>query len=322
MIHTHRSHMVATETSKQPTPVPVSFRNIPFTIVSLIMILVASTAAGVMSGPISETQTNRWGLGDESISRLRLWGLFTANYLIDKPVAIISTFVMVIVFLGWIEIRYGTMAAVATWFTGTWVATVVAAIIWWPFALLGIAQPLADVAIPEVGSSAATWTALGVVLGWPGKWSRGSLVAGLASTTFLTALLIDHRTFTSVEHLVAFAFGMLVVAPMLAGCARPVYLDPAFAARFLVGLSGVTALLTAVSVGGTGWPVMVIAGVALVILGVWPISPIPTLALLAVGGVASVLATPNPATIVVFLGAAAILVWPDIFDRDILRGAS
>lgn len=303
----------------QASQTPVSLRSAPFTMLSLAGVIVFSAVAGALGERLSDARTDRWGLGPESISSLHVWGLFTANYLVDKPIAIISTVVMTVVFLGWVEVRYGLLAAVVTWFAGTWAGTLLAVLAWWPFALLGIARPLADVAIAEVGSSAATWAAVGVTLGWPGAWSGGSLAGGLAATAFLVGLLAVKQTFTDVEHLAAFAFGMLVLAPLLAGRARPVALDSTFLTRLLVGLSGITALLTAWTVGGAGWPLMVVAGTLLVALAVWPVSRVLTLALLAAGGAASVLATPNPAAIAVFVGAAALLLWPGLADSPDMR---
>lgn len=282
----------------------------PFTIASLAGIFIACLATGALWQPLSEAQIERWGLGPASISNLRLWGLFTANYLVDKPVAIISTVVMVVLFLGWVEVRYGWFPAAITWFASTWASTLLAALAWWPFALFDRARPLADVAVTEVGSSAATWSALGVALGWPGAWSGWSLAAGLATTAFLTRLLAVNRTFTDLEHVTAFAFGTFVLAPLLAGRARPVTIDPGFVTRLLVGLSGATALLTAWVIGGSSRTVAIVAGVALLVLSVRPASRWLTLLLLAIGGVASVMATPNPATIGVYIGAIALLLRP------------
>lgn len=299
---------------------PVTLRSAPFTILSLAGILTASAAAGALTDHLSGAQIERWGFGPESLTSPRVWGLFTANYLVDKPVAIISTVVMTAVFIGWVEIRYGLLAAIVTWFTGTWAATLLAALVWWPFALLGVAGSLADAAeVAEVGSSAATWTAVGVALGWPGAWSGGSLAGGLAATAFLSGMLAVKHTFTDVEHLAALAFGAVVLAPLLAGRVRPVDLDPAFVTRLLVGLSGITALLTAWVIGGSGWPVMVGTGAALLALAAWPGPRILTLALLAAGGAASVLATPNPATIAIVVGAAALLLWPGLAESLSMR---
>ncbi|HMM42612.1 MAG TPA: hypothetical protein PKA95_11975, partial [Thermomicrobiales bacterium] len=131
----------------------MTLRSAPFTILSLAGILTASAAAGALTDHLSGAQIERWGFGPESLTSPRVWGLFTANYLVDKPVAIISTVVMTAVFVGWVEIRYGLLAAIVTWFTGTWAATLLAALVWWPFALLGVAGSLADAAeVAEVGS--------------------------------------------------------------------------------------------------------------------------------------------------------------------------
>lgn len=319
MVHERGSRAVADTEAGHVAPLPVTLWSAPFSIGSLVTLLAVCLATGALTGRLTEEQIDRWGLGPEAITSLHIWGLVTANYLVDKPVAIISTVVMVVVFLGWVEVRYGLLAAVVTWFVGTWAGTLLAALAWWPFALSGMARPLGEVAIAEVGSSAATWAALGVALGWPGAWSDGSLAGGLASTAFLLGLLAAKRTFTDVEHVAAFALGTLVLAPLFAGRARPVDLDPAFVTRLLVGFSGITALLTAWIVGGSGWPVMVVAGAALVVLATWPMSRVLTLALLAAGGAACILATVNPATIAVFSGAAALLLWPGLAESLSVR---
>lgn len=291
----------------------------PFTIAALVIVVTASAATGALTGKLSGAQVHRWGLGPKSITSFRLWGLFTANFLVDKPVAILSSVVMIALFIGWAELRYGLWAALITWFTSTWATVVLAALIWWPIALLGLARPLADVVVADVGSSAATWAALGLALGWPGAWPAVSMLAGLAALAFLTTLLVMKHTFTDLVHLVAFGYGALILAPLFTNWARPVHLAPAFITRLLVGLSGVSALLTALVVGGSAWPVMVVAGAALALLAIRPGPRVLTLALLAIGGVASVMATPNPATIVVFVGAAAFLIRPGLAESLSLR---
>lgn len=184
-------------------------RAIPWTTASLVVILTVALATGTLAHPPSPELLKNAGFSLEQVRAGDVWQLFTANYIVDHPNAMLSSLVLVAVMVGAYEYRYGVRWAIIVWFAGTLAATLIAVPIWHVAVVAFDGTPVSAVATAEVGSSAACWCAAGAWLGWPSVWyGRVRVLAALAIGALVT-LLIVHHTFTDLEHLVAFGTGAL-----------------------------------------------------------------------------------------------------------------
>jgi hypothetical protein len=283
--------------------------NAPWTVATVVAVILASLLSGALHGALAHSIIHHWGFGVDTFTHGYLRGVVTSNYLVDHPAAILSTVAMIVLFVGAIELRYGSMAAISVWFLATWVATGIGIVVWLPLSLAGTARPVAEVAAAEVGSSAATWCAFGVVLGYPAVWTGLWRVAGIAAGALLIGELVVLRTFTSVEHLAAFGFGTLILSRVFVGRVRPISGSPRALSRLLTALAGFMTILTIpLPESHLFLPLMALFGTVLIAGAVVVAVPDTLLlALLIPAALLTLMNVPNIATALVY---AAAIAWP------------
>ncbi len=181
---------------------------IPWALLSVTAIVVVSAVVGLFEHYPSDVILSRWGIGIRGMLHGKIWTIITSNFLIDHPVAIVSTVVLSILATGGCELRFGTWRTILIWFTGTWAPLVVAAVGLIPAHLMHAQGTVDRLMISEVGSSTATWCCVGAIAGVP-LFVRGwRLFAGLSALLLLLAILALTRTFTDIEHITALLSGM------------------------------------------------------------------------------------------------------------------
>ena len=183
---------------------------IPWAILSVVAIVLVSAAAGLFEHYPSDALLSRWGIGIRGLLHGKIWTIVTSNFLIDHPVAIISTVVLSILATGVCELRFGTWRTIFIWFTGTWAPLVAAAVGLIPAHLMHAPGTIDRLMVSEVGSSTATWCCVGAIAGVPFFVRGWRLFAGLSALLLLLAILILMRTFTDIEHITALLSGMVL----------------------------------------------------------------------------------------------------------------
>ncbi len=215
--HAGRSESISRTESERPpepfNPHPVHAlltvaERIPWALLSVTVIVIASAAAGLFEHYPSDSILRHWGIGIRGLLHGKIWTIITSNFLIDHPVAIISTVVLSILATGACELRFGTWRTILIWFTGTWAPLVVAALGLIPAHLLHAQGTVDRLMISEVGSSTATWCCVGAIAGVPFFVKGWRLFAGLSALLLLLAILVLTRTFTDIEHITALLSGM------------------------------------------------------------------------------------------------------------------
>ncbi len=253
---------------------------------------------------------DRWGVGVQALIDGKLWTIVTSNFLIDHPVAIISTVVLAIVATGVCELLYGPWRAAFAWFMGTWAPLALAIVLLLPAHLLHMQGTIDRLMISEVGSSTATWCCAGAIVGFPwllGGWRR---FVGIAAIALLTAILVVRPDFTSVEHFTAIFTGM---ALQRAWRMRPSHLGTVTrdtGARLMAIICGVVFLTEVVLTGVKPSSVALLPiGAALIVASLLTgrYVDLSLVVLVGVGGVLANVLEPNAATILA-VGATLWLV--------------
>ncbi len=185
-------------------------KQIPWSLLSVTAIVIFSASAGLFDHYPSDSLLNLWGVGLRGLVHGKIWTVVTSNFLIDHPVAIVSTVVLSIVATGACELRFGSWRTILVWFMGTWTPLVVAAFLLIPAHLTHATGTIDRLTISEVGSSTATWCCVGAIVGVPFLVRGWRLFVGLSAVLLLVTILVITRTFTDIEHITALVSGMLL----------------------------------------------------------------------------------------------------------------
>ncbi len=267
-------------------------------------------AAGSLEHFPTDSAINRWGVGVQALIDGKLWTIVTSNFLIDHPVAIISTVVLAIVATGVCELLYGSWRAAIAWFMGTWAPLVLAIVLLVPTHLLHAQGATDRLMISEVGSSTATWCCAGAIVGFPWLVRGWRRLVGFAAIALLIAILAVRPDFTSVEHFTAIFTGMALQRAWRSRPSRLGLVTRDTAARLMAIICGVVFLIEVVLTGVTPSSVALLPlGVALMVVSFLVGRYVdPMLAILVgVGGVLANVLEPNAATILA-VGAALWLL--------------
>ena len=296
-----------------------ALRAMPWTLTTLTIVLIFNAVEGTLRAKPTEALLQRFGLGLDTLGDGKFWTLFSAIYMLDHPKAVLSTLAVIALYVGVYENLAGTWAAIAAWFLGTWATVTFAPLLWLPFAWLGWARPVTQVATAEFGSSASTWCCLGAAAGLPWAWRGWRRWAGLAGVALLLGRFAAYRSYTDVEHIAAFGFGVFAIAVWARPSARPprprVDVDRWQMARLGVALAGLLVAVTGLLVGTLDArdalaALLVALGMTLLAAAlVTPRRADPlVLALLVVAGMLAISQIPNVATIGVVVGAGLLLL--------------
>ncbi|HVX30382.1 MAG TPA: hypothetical protein VHA53_07875 [Nitrolancea sp.] len=287
-------------------------RLIPWTTISVVLIIIVACVNGTLHRYPSDTQLARWGTGLQALRDGRIWTIITTNFLIDHPVAIISTIVLSIVATGSCELYYGTANTIFAWFVGAWLPLLLAAVLLLPAHVWRMQATIDRLMAPEVGSSTATWCCAGAVVGFPlvvHGWRR---LAGSGALVVLLAILAYRPDYASLEHLSAFAVGMALYHLWRGRPSRIGRLTRARAARLMSIVCGAVFLVELV-VTGVRWESIALLplGLALLLTSLFVPDPIDrSLAILALlGGILANLLEPNAATVL----AVAAVLWLTLY---------
>lgn len=287
-------------------------RRMPWSIGSVAVTVVVAVVTGSLEHLPSDAMVNRWGVGARALAHGKLWTIVTSNFLIDHPVAIISTVVLAIVATGVCELLYGTWRAAFAWFMGTWAPLVLAIVLLVPAHLLQRQGTIDRLMISEVGSSTATWCCAGAIVGFPWLVRGWRRFVGLAAIALLIAILFVHWTFTSVEHFTAIFTGMALHYAWRDRPSRLQFVTRETAARLMCIICGAVYMIELPLTGVTASSVVLLPiGLALVVLSLLMRRRIEiTLAILTLaGGVLANVLVPNAATILADGAALWLLLY-------------
>jgi hypothetical protein len=287
-------------------------RLIPWALFTTALIIIVACVNGTLHQYPTDAQLDRWGAGLDAMHDGHFWTIITTNFLIDHPVAIISTIVLSIVATGSCELFFGTKRAIFAWFAGAWLPLLLAAILLVPAHFLHMPGTIDRLTAPEVGSSTATWCCAGAVVGVPFLVQSWRRLAGTGSFLFLLAIVAYRPDYGSLEHLSTFVAGMAFYYVWRDRPSRIGALTRERGARLMSIVCGVVFLIELVLTGLWWAPFALLPiGLALILISLfvpgsvdWPLA---ILALL--GGILANLFEPNPATIL----AVAAVLWLTLY---------
>lgn len=287
-------------------------RLIPWATMSVTLIIIVACANGTLHHVSSDAQLDRWGTGLRALGDGRIWTIITTNFLIDHPVAIISTIVLSIVATGSCELFYGTTRTLFAWFAGAWLPLLLAGMLLIPAHIWQLRSTIDRLMTPEVGSSTATWCCAGAVVGIPlavGGWRR---LAGGGALAVLLAITLAQPDYTSIEHLSTFIAGMALYHLWQEQPSRIGVLTRSRAARLMSIVCGAVFLIELVLTGlWWGSIVLLPIGCALILISLFAAGSVDhLLAILALlGGLVANLLVPNAATML----AVVAILWLTLY---------
>jgi len=287
-------------------------RLIPWATISVALVIIVACVNGTLHQYPTDAQIDRWGTGLRALSDGRIWTFVTTNFLIDHPVAIISTVILSIVATGSCELFYGTKRTIFAWFAGAWLPLLLAAVLLVPAHLWQMKGTAERLTASEVGSSTATWCCAGAVVGLPllvHGWRR---LAGTGSILFLLAIVVYRPDYASLEHLTTFVAGMAFYYRWRTIPSRIGVVTRERGARLMSIVCGTVFLLELV-LTGLWWATIALLpiGIALIILSLFVRGEIdrPLAILILIGGILANIFEPNPATIL----AVGTVLWLTLY---------
>lgn len=323
-IYSDRSRRIAERDNLQPPGIAMGqssppsaallevVRLMPWATISVALIIIVACINGTLHHYPTDAQLHRWGTGLSALRAGRIWTCVTTNFLIDHPVAIISTVILSVVATGSCELFFGTKRALFAWFAGAWLPLLLAAVLLVPAHLWHMQATVDRLMASEVGSSTATWCCAGAVLGSPPLVHGWRRLAGIASILFLLAIVVYRPGYGSLEHLTTFLAGMAFYYRWQARPSRIGVLTRERGARLMSIVCGAVFLIELVLTGLWWGPIALLPiGIALIVLSLFVPGPIdrPLAFLVLVGGILANVFEPNPATIL----AVAAVLWLTLY---------
>jgi len=323
-IYSDRRRQIAERDNMQPPSIAVGqstppstallevVRLIPWAMFTTTLIIIVACVNGTLHQYPSDAQLDRWGAGLDALHDGHFWTIITTNFLIDHPVAIISTVILSIIATGSCELLFGTKRAIFAWFAGAWLPLLLAAIFLVPAHLWHMQGTIDRLTAPEVGSSTATWCCAGAVLGVPPLVQSWRRLAGAGSFLFLLTIAAFRPDYASLEHLSTFTAGMVFYyfwreRPSCIGV-----LTRERGARLMSIVCGVVFLIELVLTGLWWAPFGLLPiGIALIFISLFVRGAVdrPLAVLVLIGGILANLFEPNPATIL----AVAAVLWLTLY---------
>ncbi len=287
-------------------------RLIPWATITVTLIIIVACANGTLHHVPSDAQLDRWGTGLSALGDGRIWTIITTNFLIDHPVAIISTVILSIVATGSCELFFGTKRAIFAWFAGAWLPLLLAMLLLIPAHIWQLQSTIDRLMAPEVGSSTATWCCAGAVVGVPPLVHSWRRVVGSGSLLFLLAIVAYRPDYGSLEHLSTFIAGMAFYYVWRDRPTRIGVLTRERGARLLSIVCGVVFLIELVLTGLWWAPFALLPiSIALILISLFVPGSVdrPLAILVLLGGILANLFEPNPATIL----AVAAVLWLTLY---------
>jgi phosphatidylglycerol lysyltransferase len=180
-------------------------RRIPFTLVTVAIILIVSAVTGTMARPADPGTLAHWGFGWQDLQQGRLGPLLLAPFQVLRPYMVVSIITSLLLFLGACEYLLGTARAAVSFWVGHLIGFLGGLLLLWGLRQAGLPLAAALMAHRDLGASNGAFGALGAAAAYlPGRLRRTVIL--LSGVYLGLALLLDQKIWDFL-HPVAFLAG-------------------------------------------------------------------------------------------------------------------